>query len=150
MPITPVFWCHQFSPHFFMKYDVIFQRPVQWYDPGKCEVTPISPNVTSITKASRKLKCSPRQGRVFRVDQHLLNTWIRKIMSLPFWFNHNIGLILLQCDNLITMISTSGTYIQYLLYMFVAHGSKTEWAENHTHSLESQSTKLQKHCPTLL
>ena len=56
------------------------------------------------------------QGRAaLTVDQHLLNTWIRKIMSLPFWFNHSVGPILLQCDSLITMISTSGTYVQHLL-----------------------------------
>lgn len=100
-----------FSPQFFMKYDVIIQRPVRWYDPGKCEVTAVSPNVTSITMTSRKTRVQSKAG--------LCSEWIstsethgpEEIMSLPFWFNHSVGLILQQCDTLITMISTRATYV---------------------------------------
>lgn len=96
-----------------MKYNVVIQRPARWYDPGKCEVTPSSFPKCNINHEWQ----SAIQGRaVHKVNQHLLSTWIRKVKSLPFWFNVSVSLILLQCDSLITMIRISGTYVQYLFF----------------------------------
>lgn len=117
-PITPVFvmssifssvlykiWCHHSAPC-----PLIWSREMWGHSSfPKCN---INHNDFQKTKVQSKA-----------VDQHLQTTWIRKIMSLPFWFNHSIGPILLQCDILITMISTSGTYVFVVLK---THGSNTE------------------------
>lgn len=110
---------------------IIIQSTVQWCDPGKCEITPVFPKCNINHSDFQKTKVLSEQ-----VDQHLQNTWIRKIMSLVFGFNHRVGLILLHCDTLITMISTSGTYA---FVVFKLHGSKIELAEQWgqlTHSLK--------------
>lgn len=120
-PITPVLWCHQFSLQFIVKYDVIIQSTVQRYDPGKCEVTPVFPKCNINHSDVQKTEVLSKQ-----VDQHLQNPWMGKIMSLVFGFNHRVDFILLHCDTLITMISTSGTYAFVVLKL---HGSKMELAE---------------------
>lgn len=66
------------------------------------------------------------QGRaVLGVHQHRLYTWIRKIMSLVFWFNLSVSFMLLQLDTLITMISASGTYVRVVLCS--SRASHTFW-----------------------
>lgn len=81
----------------------------------------------------QKSKVQSKAGAAFRADQHLPNTWIRKVMSLPFWFNHSVGLILPQCDILITMISTSGTYVQHLLSSGFVGAKLSEQSISHIH-----------------
>lgn len=64
-------------------------------------------------------------------------------MSLVFGFNHRACLILLHCDTLITMISTSGTYAFVVLKL---HGSKMELAgqKKKVENVRERVTKLQK------
>ena len=68
LPATPVLWSHPLSPQPFMKYDVLIQRPVRWYDPGKCEVTLLSPkrnmNLDDFQRAKVQSKAGPCSGRI--------------------------------------------------------------------------------------
>lgn len=66
--------CLVMSSTFSVSYDVIIQPPAQCYNPGKCEVNPLSPNATFITLSRERQGRGggggerrwriPRQGRV--------------------------------------------------------------------------------------
>ena len=118
MPVTPVLWCHQFFS------SVLYEK---W-----CHHSAPCPMIRSREMWGHcsfpKRNINHRETRV-QSKAGLCSEWIgtsethgpEKIMSLPFWFNHGVGLILQQCDTLITMISTRATYVYSICWARAQH-----------------------------